>query len=147
MHQLPRPTPGAPLSRTLARLAALACASATACAGGLAFRTWPEAEVAGVANPHRYRDAPLCQRCHPDGTARVADPVALCLRCHQREHGKHPQGHPLGVPIAIRPEALPLWRGGMACHTCHDPHDVASHRAGLRMDSTPLCVQCHRRHG
>ncbi len=126
---------------------ALACASAAGCAGGLVFVTHPEEEVAAVANPHDYRGRPLCQRCHPDRSSRVPDPVGLCLRCHQREHGIHPQGHRLGVPIAARPEALPLWQGGMACHTCHDPHDVRAHRAGLRMSSTPLCLQCHRQHG
>ncbi len=130
-----------------ARLAAaVAGAAAVACAGGLAFRSYPEREVAGVSNPHDYRGKPLCQRCHPDRRAGVADPLALCLRCHQREHGVHPQGHPLGMELADEPERLPLWRGRLACHTCHDPHDVTSHRAGLRMDTTPLCLQCHRRY-
>lgn len=130
-----------------ARLAAAACGAVLACAPGPAFQGYPEQEVAGVANPHEYRGRPLCQRCHPWRDARLAgDPVELCLRCHPREHRVHPQGHPLGAELAVKPERLPLWRGRLACHTCHDPHDVRSHQAGLRLEATPLCLECHRRH-
>ena len=31
----------------------------------------------------------------------------------------------------------------MACHSCHDPHDLKRNRAGLRLGFTELCLRCH----
>lgn len=109
------------------------------------FVLYPEAEAAAATNPHAYRGAPLCQRCHPDRDARLAaDPVALCSRCHDLRHASHPvdviQKHPAEV-------SLPLGSGGrVVCHSCHDPHDLSRKPAGLRREFTALCLECHPGH-
>jgi predicted CXXCH cytochrome family protein len=110
-----------------------------------AFTPYPETAIAGWKNPHAFRDAkPLCQACHaPDTGAVRGDAIALCTACHGR--GGH--NHPVGVVQASGAEGLPLLEGRrIACHTCHDPHDVKKQRGGLRMPYNAMCVRCHTRH-
>lgn len=109
------------------------------------FTPIPLVDAAHVTNPHDHQGKPLCQRCHLPGQAGVTgDPIALCVQCHEPSNMKHPYG----VEARAVPAALPL-EGGMriVCHTCHDPHDVKTRRAGLRLEFGPLCAQCHTRHG
>ena len=109
-----------------------------------AWVSYPEAEVAGVKDPHAYLGQPLCQRCHQGETAALrAAPVALCLACHPQRHGNHPV-----EVVQQRPAAdLPLGQGGrVVCHTCHDPHDLKAHRKGLRLEFNDLCLRCHQQH-
>jgi len=120
-------------------LSALAACSATKVAE---FHPYPAAEVAGVKNPHQFRGKPLCQACHVPGNGLVAEPVALCQGCHTWPHG----GHPVAVPMEKAPEGLPLAAGKVACHTCHDPHDLKRNPAGLRFTGKDLCLRCHVRH-
>jgi predicted CXXCH cytochrome family protein len=55
--------------------------------------------------------------------------------------------HPFRVVQDPPPARLPLMPGGfVACHTCHDPHDMKASRAGLRVPFSELCVECHARH-
>lgn len=109
------------------------------------FTPIPLLDAAHVANPHDHEGKPLCQRCHLPGQAGVTgDPIALCTQCHDPSFMKHPHG----IAAQVVPEKLPLEAGlRIVCHTCHDPHDVKAHRAGLRLDYGALCLQCHRRHG
>ena len=108
------------------------------------FVPLPEAEVAGVKNPHEFGSGSLCQRCHVAGEEKPAvDPISLCTQCHDPQHMKHPYR----VVQATGAEGLPLLPGRLiACHTCHDPHDVKKNRAGLRMEYVTLCLKCHSRH-
>lgn len=123
-------------------LAALAAAGA-ACARGPRFTPYPEAEVAGVRDPHAFRGQPLCQRCHVPGAGLAADPVSLCLGCHRLPHGNHPVNVAQRSPVAD----LPLLEGNrVACHSCHDPHDLTRRRAGLRLPVNELCRRCHPGH-
>ena len=124
-----------------AALAGAGLAAAVACRHGVRFEPIPQAEAAAVGNPHHYRGQPLCQRCHVPGKGLIAAPVALCKPCHAFQH----LNHPLDVPVMADP-GLPLWEGRIACSTCHDPHDVATLRAGLRLESPELCLRCHRTH-
>jgi predicted CXXCH cytochrome family protein len=106
------------------------------------FVRYPDAEAAAVKDVHAYRGKPLCQRCHSrDGGLLPEDPVALCASCHAFTHGNHP----VRVVQAVPPRDLPLWKGEVACHTCHDPHDVKRNRSGLRFAFDELCVRCHTR--
>ncbi len=140
--------------RSIGVLVAAACV-ALACAHGgapakpparrAAFTPYPETAVAGWKDPHRFRDEkPLCQACHAAETGAVrGDPNALCEGCHAR--GGH--NHPVNVVQATGAEGLPLLDGRrIACHTCHDPHDVKRQRGGLRMPYNAMCVRCHTRH-
>jgi predicted CXXCH cytochrome family protein len=104
----------------------------------------PEAEAAGVKNPHAYGSGSLCQRCHAVGESKPSiDPIALCTQCHDPKHMKHPYG----VAQKSGAEGLPLLPGRLiACHTCHDPHDVKKYRGGLRLEYVELCLKCHARH-
>jgi predicted CXXCH cytochrome family protein len=128
-------------------VATLACARAPVQAPPPPIRAefvpLPEAEVAGVKNPHLYQGKPLCERCHVPGAGLRSAPVALCLECHRFGHANHP------VDVVQKGGArdLPLLAGNrLACHTCHDPHDLRKHRAGLRDEFTPLCLRCHTSH-
>lgn len=105
------------------------------------FEPYPEAEVAGARSPHAFRGAPLCQACHVRGDGLREDPVSLCHRCH----AFHGQSHPTGVVQKGAAGGLPLWEGKVACHSCHDPHDVKGRKAGLRRAADDLCVACHHR--
>jgi predicted CXXCH cytochrome family protein len=106
------------------------------------FTPYPDAEAAAVKDVHRYQGKPLCQRCHVRGGGLTApDPVALCQGCHAFSHGNHP----VRVAQKDAPADLPLWRGEVACHSCHDPHDIARNRKGLRFSFDELCVRCHAR--
>jgi len=106
------------------------------------FTPYPAAEVAGVKNPHDYLGKPLCQSCHVPGDGLKAEPVAVCGHCHDVGH----MNHPMAVPMKEKPEGLPLWNGTIACHTCHDPHDVKRNRSGLRFTGKDLCLRCHVSH-
>ena len=109
------------------------------------FTPYPASAIAGWKDPHVFRDRkPLCQACHtPETGALLADPVALCQRCHAFHHSNHP----VNVVQKADDGGLPLAAGRkVACHTCHDPHDVKARRAGLRVDYGALCLQCHSRH-
>jgi predicted CXXCH cytochrome family protein len=108
------------------------------------FTPIPEVEAAAVRNPHDHGGTPLCQRCHAQGAAGVTkDPIALCAECHDAARMRHP----FRVPAGEHVQGLPLMPGGLvACHTCHDPHDVRARRAGLRMAYSELCLRCHARH-
>jgi predicted CXXCH cytochrome family protein len=65
------------------------------------------------------------------------------VSCHAFGHANHP------VDVVQKTPArdLPLLAGGkVACHTCHDPHDLTRNRAGLRFAFTDLCLRCHPGH-
>ena len=106
-----------------------------------AFSQYPPEEVAGARNVHLFRGKPLCQGCHTPAGALAAEPIALCTRCHGAMH----PSHPVNMVQNTHPEGLPLLPGGrVACHTCHDPHLVATAR-GLRKPFNALCESCHRK--
>ena len=110
---------------------------------GPEFARYPDAEVAGVKDPHDFRGKPLCQACHPFADPGLAaDPIELCRGCHGLDHGSHP----VGVIQSTAPDPqLPLGPGGrVLCHSCHDPHDVKAFPHGLRRNFTPLCTSCHK---
>jgi predicted CXXCH cytochrome family protein len=99
---------------------------------------------AGVATgPHG--DPSKCATCHPRARGHVeGDPIALCRSCHGPSHADHPVGVAQADPAD---PGLPLGPGGVVvCHSCHDPHDVARTKSGLRLAFTPLCLRCHPRH-
>ncbi len=92
----------------------------------------------------------------------LPDSVSLfCLSCHGIRRDTFPNivllgsdltdDHPVGVRMMasrIRttalfpPATLPLWRGRMGCHTCHDSH-ARSQEEALRMEDPALCRECH----
>lgn len=131
---------------TLALVALLAaCAGPGAGPPTVRFTPIPEAEAARARDVHRHGTAPLCQGCHEAGAPAPAlrgDPISLCKSCHRLSHGNHP----VGVVPASGAGPLPLWRGQVACHSCHDPHDVRGKR-WLRLPGNELCLACHARHG
>jgi predicted CXXCH cytochrome family protein len=108
------------------------------------FTPYPESQVAAVRNPHAYQGKPLCQRCHlPGDGGLTSGAISLCVSCHAFGHGNHP------VDVVQKQPArdLPLLEGGkVACHTCHDPHDLKRNRAGLRLGFSELCLRCHTSH-
>lgn len=109
-----------------------------------AWVAWPEAEIARVKSAHDYKGQPLCQKCHagPGGALRY-DPIGTCTTCHQQLHGNHP----VDVVQKNPPQDLPFLPGGkLACHTCHDPHDMKAFKWGLRAQFNALCLKCHQRH-
>lgn len=110
-----------------------------------AWVAYPEAEVAGVKDPHAFRGQPLCQRCHqaaPGGPIGGAA-VALCMECHPQRHSNHP----VGVVHRTPAKDLPYVDAGrIACHTCHDPHDLKAQKKGLRLPFNDLCLRCHQQH-
>jgi predicted CXXCH cytochrome family protein len=131
----------------------LLAASLVACATGVSRRpsppprapwaVYPDAEVQEAKNAHDYKGAPLCQRCHasPDGKLRTPEP-AICHECHPGTTMTH-----VGKIQKPPPPTLPYEAGGrIICHTCHDPHDVKSHKFGFRKDYVPLCHECHKGH-
>ncbi|MCM2332889.1 MAG: cytochrome c3 family protein [Anaeromyxobacteraceae bacterium] len=106
---------------------------------------YPEAQVAGVQDPHLYLGQPLCQRCHTgsDGALRAKDATALCKECHPQRHGNHP------VDIVHRSPSkdLPYGEGNrIVCLTCHDPHQLRFQKKGLRLAFNDLCMKCHMQH-
>ncbi|MEK6607599.1 MAG: cytochrome c3 family protein [Myxococcota bacterium] len=110
------------------------------------FVRYAEAEVAGVRDAHAFRGKPLCQACHPHDDERLAgDPVALCASCHP---GDHRTSHPVDVVQKKPPNpGLPLGEGGrVVCHTCHEAHDLARVKHGLRLPFSALCLRCHPSH-
>ncbi len=125
----------------------LACAPAArsrAPAGAAAakplFEPYPLAEIASVRDPHDYKGKALCQRCHFTDGKLTADPNGLCRECHRFGHGNHPVDVVEKKPV----KDLPLLAGGgLACHTCHDPHQKKS---VLRKPFNELCVTCHEAH-
>lgn len=105
------------------------------------FVRYPEMEAAHVKNIHDYRGKPVCQVCHVMDSERLLE-GAGCERCHRVPHSK---GHEVGTPLVRKdPVGLPLVKGLVACHTCHDPHDVKRERYGLRKNLNALCRDCHR---
>lgn len=110
----------------------------------VAFVQYPEDEVASIRYVHAYRGRPVCQACHPgrDQTL-AAHPTRLCTRCHAALHDSHPYDIPQPQPERCR---LPLHDGTITCHTCHDPHDTQSRRAGLWLPFNELCQRCHPGH-
>jgi predicted CXXCH cytochrome family protein len=110
----------------------------------LAWVAYPEAEVAGVKDAHAYQGRPLCQRCHQGQTPALRlGAIALCKECHPQRHGNHPVDVVHGQPA----RDLPYLEGGrVACHTCHDPHDVKAQPKGLRFKFNDLCLRCHQQH-
>ena len=135
----------------LRRIALAAVLVALGCAGrapqrapGVATAAVTPAADCTATNPHDQGGKPLCQRCHEPGASGVKqDPIALCAGCHDPARMRHP----FRVPVSEQVEGLPLLPGRLiACHTCHDPHDVKARRAGLRMKFAELCLRCHDRH-
>jgi len=128
------------MARGVTWLAALALA-APACSHQRTaeFELYPEAEVAAARSPHEFRGRPLCQSCHARGDGLRTEPVALCRRCHLQHGGNHP------VDVVQKAGAgrLPLWQGKVACHSCHDPHDVKALPGGLRAPGSALCLECN----
>ncbi len=110
----------------------------------LLFVTYPPKEAASVRSPHNYKGRPLCQRCHVQNTASLADsPVSLCRQCHTEAHD-HPVEVHQKTPMT---KALRLGPGGaLLCHTCHDHHDVYQHEHGLLLEGDALCAACHVAH-
>jgi predicted CXXCH cytochrome family protein len=145
--RLARSVLSAPCRAAAALLLAAACghapgapqrpASVTTAGRAALFEPLPDAEVAGVKDVHRHRGKPLCQACHVPAGGLTAAPDALCTRCHDVGHRSHP------VAVVAPAPGLPLLAGGrVACHTCHDPHDVVTN-GGLRKPFGELCVSCH----
>lgn len=133
----------------LALLGALGAVASCAGAAGrrrlqVEFTPYPESQVAGVRNPHDYLGKPLCQRCHQPGDGGLTSgAISLCVSCHAFGHGNHP----VDVIQKLPAREIPLLEGGkVACHSCHDPHDLKRNRAGLRFPFTELCLRCHVRH-
>lgn len=114
---------------------------ALALARRASFTDYPDEEVASIRYVHAYRGAPLCQACHEgkDGALR-APPTQTCTRCHAEMHGSHPYDIPQPHPEQC---TLPLHDGMITCHTCHDPHDTRTQRAGLWAPFNELCQRCH----
>jgi predicted CXXCH cytochrome family protein len=98
-----------------------------------------------LAHPHGAGDKAMCQVCHEPGVAGVKkDPIALCAGCHDPARMKHPFRVEAPAHAAGK---VPLMDGNViACHTCHDPHDVRARRGGLRASFRDLCLACHTRH-
>jgi predicted CXXCH cytochrome family protein len=109
------------------------------------FTPVPALVIAHAANPHDFEGKPLCQRCHvPGEEGPQVDPISLCTQCHDAA----PMKHPFRVTQPGGARGLPLMPGDVvACHTCHDPHDVKARRSGLRLAYSELCLRCHVRHG
>lgn len=104
------------------------------------FEPYPLAEIAGVKDPHDYKGKALCQRCHFLDGKLTAEPNGLCTECHRFGHGNHPVNVVQKRPV----KDLPLLAGGgLACHTCHDPHQKKS---VLRKPFDALCRSCHAGH-
>ncbi len=105
---------------------------------------WPEDEAVLIKNPHEFRGKPMCQACHDKRTGLLATgAIATCTRCHDFRHGNHP----VDVVQKTPAKDLPLLPGGkVACHTCHDPHDLKKFRWGLRDGYDKLCLRCHVKH-
>jgi predicted CXXCH cytochrome family protein len=113
--------------------------SASSAGRAALFEPLPDAEVAGVKDVHRHRGKPLCQACHVRAGALTAAPDEVCTRCHDVGH----RSHPVAVVQRAPAPGLPLLAGRrVACHTCHDPHEVATN-GGLRKPFGELCVSCH----
>jgi len=84
------------------------------------------------------------------------DPTGLCATCHQpgqcaeKETGlpfSHPddvgpEHLPSGASLALYPQLNAATKLGLACLTCHDPHET-QHPHFLRMQPSSLCAQCH----
>jgi len=125
-------------------VALAAAVLAAGCASGpppIEYQAIPEFEAALVHNPHDHDGKPLCQRCHKPGRGGlVSPPIPLCVSCHPFGH----HNHPVDVVQPVPPAGIPLLAGGrVACHSCHDPHDLKRNRAGLRYPFSDLCVRCH----
>jgi predicted CXXCH cytochrome family protein len=121
---------------------AAAAPPAPARRSGPLFTPIPEAEAAGVKNPHQFRGRSLCQACHLPGGELTAAPVPLCVRCHAQEHGNHPVQVAQSRPV----KDLPLAGDQVVCHTCHDPHAPMTKERGLRLEFNALCQRCHPGH-
>lgn len=88
-------------------------------------------------SPNIHKD---CVNCHlSEGTGKIADINATCLKCHPGSKNDHP----LGVISRITPEKLPLDNGKITCVTCHEPHGKDTIGTLLRMDFNSLCLSCH----
>lgn len=108
------------------------------------FEPVAEADAAQVKNVHVAGQSSLCQGCHLRGAvapALRADPIALCKGCHRQAHGNHPVAVEMKRPAG----GLPLWKGQIACNTCHDPHAIRQGH-GLRAEPRALCLACHTGH-
>jgi len=84
------------------------------------------------------------------------DPTGLCATCHragqcaERQSGlpfSHPDGVapenvPPGAALELYPRLDDPTKRGLACLTCHDPHETR-HPHFLRMEPSALCAQCH----
>lgn len=126
--------------------AVASCATSAVRRGPAAgFTPYPESQVAAVRNPHDYLGKPLCQRCHRQGDGTLlTGAISLCVSCHAFGHSNHP----VDVVQKTAPRDLPLLEGGrVACHSCHDPHDLKRQRSGLRLGFSELCLRCHPAHG
>jgi len=141
-----------PLARALLLAAALAAGAGCAARPPappprpkVEFTPIPEAEAAAVKNPHDHQGKPLCQRCHEPGAPGVKkDPISLCSDCHDVGLMRHPfrvEAPPFATGLPLMPGRL------VACHTCHEPHDVKARPGGLRVAYRDLCVTCHAKHG
>lgn len=110
----------------------------------VSFEPVAEAQAALVKNVHDAGATSLCQGCHVRGAAAPAlrgEPDPLCRGCHRQAHGNHP----VGVAMTRPSGGLPLWKGHIACVTCHDPHAIRAKR-GLRAQDAALCLACHQKH-
>ena len=109
------------------------------------FEPVPEYQAALVRNPHDADGKPLCQRCHKPGRGGLVSPaISLCVSCHAFGH----HNHPVEVVQPVEPKGVPLLPGRLvACHSCHDPHDLKRNRKGLRYPFSDLCLRCHVDYG
>ncbi|MCP4217816.1 MAG: hypothetical protein GY765_24455 [bacterium] len=109
-------------------------------------------------DPHDFEGK--CNLCHvglKNPTILTKEIDYLCLSCH-KDSAK--RSHPSGiVPAKELPAKYPLFRGKMACTTCHFPHAVLNHADSapepgrnvpgpyfLRAQSVGrvFCYSCHR---
>ena len=142
--------------RKLGLIAAAVALAVLAGAGALWLRarrppevwvTYSDLELRAVKNVHSYRGKPVCQACHLGRTAKLKEAESvLCQRCHHFHRGNHPVDVVQKSPLPARID-LPLADGAkVACHTCHEHHDVKKAANGLRKPFTPLCTTCHSGH-
>lgn len=79
----------------------------------------------------------------------IADPDLLCLRCHDQSAGDGSVHHTgvMGRELESGhiPVGLPLYRGRVACATCHNPHIREATGSRLReyLATADFCVGCH----
>lgn len=106
------------------------------------FVFYPPDVLPALKSIHAFQGKPVCQACHVGATPQLIEGLdRTCARCHSYEHDDaHKAGN---VMDPKRVGNLPIPGGRLACHTCHDPHDVKRFPYGLLMKHQALCLTCH----